>query len=422
MTALFTEIWNTRHNLNLHPWQMEVLGKVVTLYTNRHADGTISKKTFLVALVFAVGKPRVRAATKALLTRTCDRRADAVPPKSTGMQPSAEGSQVAIVRDRSDDHVHTSCTKRPRWEPLALPSAFDRLDDDTVRMIFSHCDISIVLKRISRRCNRLVDTPKTATSVKLFITRVPLIAWARDHGCPWNGHTCALAAMNGALDVLQFLHASGCPWDARTCAWAAVNDYLQVIQFAHARGCPWDGSTCNMAAYNGNLEILKWARWHGCPWDADTPNIAAFNGHLEMLQWAYANQCYWDDDISIAAAINGQLHVIQWLHSEGCTNIRTCVSAALRGRLEVLQWLHANGCPWDARAFNAAVRKGHLEVIRWMHARGCPWDENTCAWAAASGHLEVLAWLDSNGCPWDAETLIGVAPQCPDVLAWIHSH
>ena len=422
MTALFTEIWNTRHNLNLCPWQMQVLGKAVTLYTNRHADGTIPKKTFLATLVCAVGKPRVRAAIKALLMRTCDRRADAASPESTGMQPSAEGYAVGILRDRSgDDHVHTSCTKRPRCEPLASPSAFDRLDDDTVRMIFSHCDIPIVLKRISQRCDRLVDTPK-ATAGKLFTTRVPLIAWARDHGCPWNGRTCASAAKHGALQVLQFLHANRCPWDARTCAWAAMNNHLEVIQFAHARGCPWDANTCNMAAYNGNLEILKWARLHECPWDADIPTIAAFHGHLALLQWAYANKCYWDDDISIAAVINGQMHVIQWLHFEGFTNVRTCVIAALRGRLEVLQWLHAHGCPWNAHAFNAAVKKGHLEVVRWMHARGCPWDATTCAWAAASGHLEVLAWLDSKGCPWDAETLISVAPRYPDVLAWIHSH
>ncbi len=56
-----------------------------------------------------------------------------------------------------------------------------------------------------------------------------------------------------------------------------------------SQGCPWDTQTCANAADEGHLEVLQWARSQGCPWNDWTCADAARaeGGHLEMLQCPY---------------------------------------------------------------------------------------------------------------------------------------
>lgn len=55
--------------------------------------------------------------------------------------------------------------------------------------------------------------------------------------------------------------------------------------------CPWDEETCAMAALNGHLEIIKWARSREppCPWDEDTCAMAALNAQMAVIKWAHEN-------------------------------------------------------------------------------------------------------------------------------------
>ena len=34
---------------------------------------------------------------------------------------------------------------------------------------------------------------------------------------------------------------NGCPWDGRTCAYAALRGYRRVVEWSRANGCPWSG-------------------------------------------------------------------------------------------------------------------------------------------------------------------------------------
>ena len=104
---------------------------------------------------------------------------------------------------------------------------------------------------------------------------------------------CGLAALQGRLEVLQWLRANGCPWDRWTCT-AVFNVNVSRECMLRANGCPWDATTCSIAAHWGHLEVLKWAHMNGCPWNKDTCSGAANSGHLAMLQWARANGCPWD--------------------------------------------------------------------------------------------------------------------------------
>jgi hypothetical protein len=59
------------------------------------------------------------------------------------------------------------------------------------------------------------------TNVLTVVTTVPLLAWARDNGLPWNERTAESIAARGHLEVLQQARADGCPWDEQVCNVAA---------------------------------------------------------------------------------------------------------------------------------------------------------------------------------------------------------
>ena len=103
--------------------------------------------------------------------------------------------------------------------------------------------------------------------------------WARSNDCPWDRMTCAFAAKNGHLDVLQWARANGCPWDELTCVYAAENGHLDGLQWARANGCEWDYRTCSRAAKYGHLSVLQWARENGCP--QNNSDSQATNGYSD---------------------------------------------------------------------------------------------------------------------------------------------
>ena len=79
----------------------------------------------------------------------------------------------------------------------------------------------------------------------------------------------------------------------------ALNGHLEVVQYLRTLGISLSAYTCANAALNGHLELLKWARTHQCP----------LNGHPKILKWARANQCPWDKWTCSSAASNGHLEL-----------------------------------------------------------------------------------------------------------------
>jgi hypothetical protein len=251
-----------------------------------------------------------------------------------------------------------------------------------------------------------------------------ILQWARNNGCPWDQRTCTLAAEKGHLDILQWARDNNCPWDANTCEKAAEYGHLHVLQWARTNGCEWNIRTCNEAAKNGHLHVLQWARENDCEWNASTCASAAMNGHLHVLQWAHTNGCDWDEWTCTRAAENGYLNVLQWARNSNCPwDEWTCVYAAENGHLNVLQWARANGCLWYTETCTRAAKKGHLDVLQWARVNGCEWDVWTCTFAAENGHFDVLQWARTNGCPWDEWTCTRAAENGHlDILQWARAN
>ena len=100
---------------------------------------------------------------------------------------------------------------------------------------------------------------------KRLLVRVIYISYnglARKHPpCPWDTWACKMAAMNGRLDVLQWMRSqtTPCPWNEWACANAARNGHLDVLQWLRTQTppCPWNAWACAYAAKNGHLDALQ---------------------------------------------------------------------------------------------------------------------------------------------------------------------
>ena len=66
------------------------------------------------------------------------------------------------------------------------------------------------------------------------------ISWALEKCSEKRERFCARMALNGNLELLEFLHENGCPWDEWTCFGAAKNGHLECLKYAHENGCPWN--------------------------------------------------------------------------------------------------------------------------------------------------------------------------------------
>jgi hypothetical protein len=89
------------------------------------------------------------------------------------------------------------------------------------------------------------------------------------------------------LDILKWGQSTGYKLETMLdwyiFAIAALNGHLEVMQYLRQLSISWDESMCSNAAFNGHLELLKWCRANQCPWEERTCIHAAINGHLELL-------------------------------------------------------------------------------------------------------------------------------------------
>jgi hypothetical protein len=62
--------------------------------------------------------------------------------------------------------------------------------------------------------------------------------WFVKNNIGLNTETCAMAALEGELELFQWLHRIGCPWDETSCTNAAENGHDEILAFAREQGGP----------------------------------------------------------------------------------------------------------------------------------------------------------------------------------------
>ncbi|KAG1696016.1 hypothetical protein DVH05_019002 [Phytophthora capsici] len=234
---------------------------------------------------------------------------------------------------------------------------------------------------------------------------------ARSIGGP-GFYTLQVAAWNGHLEIVEWLHQELRVPFTPTVWHAADKGHLEVVKWMHNNGYKHGrAAVMDSAAMYGHLDVVKWLHEHrteGCSEQA--MDGAALEGHLDVVKWLHENRSEGCTNAAMnAAASRGHLEVVKWLHQhrdEGCTHV-AMDSAAENGHLHVVQWLQSNrseGC--TSAAMDAAASNGHLDVVKWLHENrreGCT--SKAMDMAAENGHLELVKWLHANrneGCSTDA--------------------
>ena len=217
---------------------------------------------------------------------------------------------------------------------------------------------AFVIARVSRSWRAEVTVPLRSREEFYYAGGAGLTEWACNNGLAKLkvGYDNIIVAVRmGALGALKALGPFYRPWEhmQACCVVAAQEGHMHILKWLHSQGCPIEGeSVCEAAALRGHLEIIQWVRtelsWSS--WGIDTCANAAKGGHLRTLQWVRAVGCPWDKE--------------------------TCDAAAEGGHLETLMWAADNGCPWDWSTCRAAARGSQLEILQWAATNGCPWDES----------------------------------------------
>ncbi|ETV91643.1 hypothetical protein H310_13889 [Aphanomyces invadans] len=199
----------------------------------------------------------------------------------------------------------------------------------------------------------------------------------------------------------------------RAVQWACEFGHVQVVQFLHETIADddidddadsiWTPAAMDVAAANGHLDVVAFLHRHrteGCTTNA--MDQAAAKGHLDVVEFLHENR----SEGCTVAAMNLALSydhwdVVQWLHlnrTEGCTT-QAMDLAACDGRLDAVAWLHTHrpeGC--TQVAMDGAAAGGHLHVVQYLHAHAlCVCSRAALSGAVQHGRVDVAAFLRHHG-------------------------
>ena len=247
-----------------------------------------------------------------------------------------------------------------------------------------------------------------------------------------------VAAENGRLSTLKYLHSGPCPapWNGEVLTAAVGSDDCLMWLLAQAEARKWSGGLVVVAADMGNMPLLEYLRNHAnslAPlqeWSADATAVAASSGHLAVLQWLRSQhpKVPWNTEVCLAAAANGDMTMLQWARQQNHPapwDAEMCARAASNGNLDILSWLRAQQpcCPWDADVTLETVQAYKLSTLQWLLAQQppCPLQLGCVNEAVWQGNVQMLQLISEHGqMPngdqyWHAAQLGHL-----DILRWLH--
>lgn len=156
---------------------------------------------------------------------------------------------------------------------------------------------------------------------------------------------CILAAINGSIRCLKYLHENGHVCDENTMATAASSGKLECLKYLCDNKCPMNGFAIMAAITNGHLDCLKYLySVHPIVFDKTCATIAAHKGFYDCLIFIVENGCIPQDDICNILAINGHLESLKYMHSKGfeineITYERALMGAVTHGNYSCIPYL-----------------------------------------------------------------------------------
>jgi len=120
-----------------------------------------------------------------------------------------------------------------------------------------------------------------------------LVKYCVAKGFPVNEQSCALAARNGQLEILQYLHEeANASWDSETGIEAADRGYLHIFEYLVEQDYEFHVDTCVCTASAGHLNCVKYLHETAkAPWDGRAVREAHENNEPDCLQYLLDNNC-----------------------------------------------------------------------------------------------------------------------------------
>jgi hypothetical protein len=84
----------------------------------------------------------------------------------------------------------------------------------------------------------------------------------------WDEWTCTFAAMNGHINVIDWVRDKGCPWDEMTFAYAAKYNRFDTLKYLFEQKCPYDEITHAYALVGypkPDDKVINWIVNNGFP-------------------------------------------------------------------------------------------------------------------------------------------------------------
>jgi hypothetical protein len=162
---------------------------------------------------------------------------------------------------------------------------------------------------------------------------VAILRWLEEEGVAMPSLTLAIfAAAYGRLSTLQFLEAEGCTFEKfwTPCLNAALNGQLEVLQWLHERGAPLMAGIGGDAAKSGSVPVLTWLAqvlpshnnfWSARQLTAMLQTAGSF-GSLEACVWLRQQGAEWPDsliDYGTEGWVAWKQCVLERARANGCT-------------------------------------------------------------------------------------------------------
>lgn len=148
---------------------------------------------------------------------------------------------------------------------------------------------------------------------------------------------------------------------------AATGDLAEIIRLHDSGILECTSSAMDLAAGNGHLGVVQFLHEIGKECTTDALDAAAAEGHVEIVEFLLdvgTTGCTtWAMD---DAAAEGHLDIVKILHATGkqCT-VRAVDGAAMNGFLDMVVWLCAHRDEgWTQTAVDGALAGGYFDVLR----------------------------------------------------------
>ncbi len=251
-------------------------------------------------------------------------------------------------------------------------------------LLFSHMNKKLRAISYKNRRGPIIDLGFMNNIIKYGYLDILIYFYSKGHKS--SHYSLELAVSHNRLDILKYLHTDNKNNDdenfyqsirnTNLCALAAQNGSLECLKFLHQNGYYWDEDTCYSAACRGQLSCLTYARENKCDFSVSCLNIAAERGYLDCVKYIFESL--------------NNLPYVRIRPSKACTY------AAQGGSLECLKYLHEKGCKWDSNTTGMALNGDYIECFKYAILNGCPWNrDDFLAFALINKKQKIAEWIQN---------------------------